>query len=176
MHDSLPLAASTMLPGPARDALTAAIAALDAAEQRRQPSELCQALAQVARCYRGIGQLDMADGCLQQALRWAGSLDATDQSVDLLCESAELSLLRGTPERAREQAEEAARLARHTADPAWELAVLMRASDVLDRLGEHVQAIALHCRALSLITQDHLHEAQTTAAPASQTAFSTTLM
>ena len=126
MHDSLPLAASTMLPGPARDALTAAIAALDAAEQ--------------------------------------------------LCESAELSLLRGTPERAREQAEEAARLAQHTADPAWELAVLMRASDVLDRLGEHVQAIALHCRALSLITQDNLHEPQTAPAPASQTVFSTTWM
>jgi tetratricopeptide (TPR) repeat protein len=176
MHDPLPLAASTLFPGPARDALTAAIAALELAEQRRQPAELCQALAQVSRCYRDVGLQEMAEGYLQQALRWASALDATDQSVDLLCEAAELSLLRGSPERAREQADEAARLARRTADPAWELAVLMRASDVLDRLGEHGQAIALHCRALSLITQDHLHEPQTQPAPLAQPAFSTTLM
>jgi len=101
---------------------------------------------------------------------------STMQSVELLCEAAELSLLRGTPERAREQAEEAARLARRTADPSWELAVLMRASDVLDRLGEHGQAIALHCRALSLIAQDHLHQPQALPAPHTQPAFSTTLM
>ena len=101
---------------------------------------------------------------------------STMQSVELLCEAAELSLLRGTPERAREQAEEAARLARRTADPSWELAVLMRASDVLDRLGEHGQAIALNCRALSLSAQDHLHEHQTLPMPLGQPVFSTTLM
>ena len=160
MHDDVPLAASTMLPGPAREALTAAIAALDVADKRHEVAELCQAFAQVGRCYRGIGQLDSADEYLRQAMELARALPTVDQSVELLCEAAELSVQRGLPKIARDQAQEAARLARHTADPAWELAVLMRASDMLDRLGERSQAIALHCRALNLITQDHLHEPQ----------------
>jgi ATP/maltotriose-dependent transcriptional regulator MalT len=80
-------------------------------------------------------------------------------AVELLCTAAELSLARGAHDSAREHAQEAARLARRTVDGDWEVAVLLRASEVLDCVGEPGQAIALHCRALNLITQEHMHVA-----------------
>ena len=172
MHDNLP---APLLPGARRDALTAAIAALEAAQRGGRPAELSHALAQAARCYRELGQLGQAEAHVQQALRWAGAVGATDACLELLCEAAELALMDDQPSRARELAEEVARMARHAADPGWELSVLMRASDVLDRVGEHGQAIALHCRALSLITQDHLNDPQTRPMPLSP-AFSTSLL
>jgi tetratricopeptide (TPR) repeat protein len=182
VNDALPTLATTMPPSAAREALTASIGALDAAEHSGNPGAFGQALAQVARCYRGVGLLDAADAYLQQALRWARPLGAADQLVELLCERAELALARAgdddtsAREQAREHACEAARLARQTSDPSWEVAVLMRTSDVLDELGEHDKALALQCRALDLITQDHLHEPMSLAEPALHAAGSRSLM
>ena len=162
--------ASTMLAGPARDALTSAIRALDTAESQGRPGAMSEALAQVARCYRGVGLLDAADTYLQQALRFARPMGAVDSLVGLLSDMAELSLarageqgsdtqsMRAEQDRARDYCFEAATLARQTADPSWEVQVLLRVSGVLDTLGDHGDAIALQCRALDLIARDHLHE------------------
>jgi hypothetical protein len=160
--------AITMLDGPSRDALTEAIATLDAAEAQGSPGPVSEALAQVARCYRGVGLREVAQGYLQLALRWARPLGAVDTQVSLLCDMAELDLARATADEAavacaaadsaRDHCFEAATLARQTADPSWEVQVLLRVSDILDGLGDHGDAIALQCRALDLIAREHLHE------------------
>ena len=38
-----------------------------------------------------------------------------------------------------------------TADPQWEVTVLLRVADLFDRLGDHEDAIALQCRAMGLM-------------------------
>jgi len=154
------------LPTHAREALRAAVAGLDAAEAAAEPARLSQALADVSRCHRELGGLAEADWYARRGLSVARGLGAADASVDALCGLAELSLERadrldGNDEgrgarrlrdAARDHAFEATRLARHAADPQWEVTVLLRVSDLFDRLGDHEDAIALQCRALSLIT------------------------
>lgn len=154
-----------LMTGPARDALALAIEALDAAEAAA-PALKARALADVGRAYRALGARPPAQTYLQQALRLSRCLAAADASVDLLCELAELAVddaealarddaraAHRARERARDHAFEAASLARHAADPFWELQVLMRTSEALDRCGDHDDAIALQCRALHLLVR-----------------------
>ena len=60
---------------------------------------------------------------------------------------------RAARELARDMAFEAARVAAHAADPHWEIKVLLRASDALDRCGDHDDAITLQTRAMSLMAR-----------------------
>jgi len=39
----------------------------------------------------------------------------------------------------------------HAADPHWEIKVLLRASDALDRCGDHDDAITMQTRAMALM-------------------------
>lgn len=155
---------SSMLDDAARDAFREALSALDEAEAQGEPMGLCQALGRVGRCYHDIGAAGPAENYLQQGLRLALSFGAVDASVDLLCELAEVAALaadqltvqdaraaHGARNRARDHAFEAARLAGRSADPQWEVTVLLRISEVLDSLGDRDDAIALQCRALGLM-------------------------
>jgi hypothetical protein len=54
----------SMLRSPARSALRQAAAALDKAERFKQPLEMTLALAQMARCYRGLQALGPAESYL----------------------------------------------------------------------------------------------------------------
>jgi hypothetical protein len=150
----------------ARIDLRAAVSALDAAEAAGDPAQLSQALAEVSRCHRAVGALAEADWYAKRGLSAARTIGAVDASVDALCHLAELALERA--ERLDEQDEtrgahrlrdavrdhgyEAAQLARHTADPRWEVTVLLRVADLFDRLGDHEDAIALQCRAMGLMS------------------------
>lgn len=152
--------------GPARVALDLAIRRLDAAEQQREPIEMTEALAGLSRCYRSMAAWSPALDYMQQSLRWAHVAGSVPLRVDLLCELAELAVstadailapagpeARAAHECARDHAFEAARLAVHAADAQWEIQVLLRVSDVLDRCGDHDDAITLQTRALKLISQ-----------------------
>ena len=164
LHTPLPA------PGPRRDALAHAIEALDAAElSGASAAARVAALTEVGRCYVALQAFDTARSYLLQALRWAQCLGAADAGTELLCELAELAALqadalaRSQPraahrarEQARDHAFEAAQRARRAADAHWEVHVLLRASDVLDRFGDHDDAIALQCRALQLLVSDEL--------------------
>ena len=55
-------------------------------------------------------------------------------------------------QRAHAYAAEAARLAAQVSDPAWEVKVLLRVSEVLDGMGSHSEAIELQCRAMTLMS------------------------
>lgn len=149
--------------GPARDALVLAIRALDLADAAA-PALKMRALADVAHCYRALGALAPAESYLQQALRWSRLVGAADAGVDLLCELAELAVDEAAAmseedphaayrsrEKARDRAFEAAQQACHATDSHWEVQVLLRVSDALDRCGDHGDAIALQCRALHLL-------------------------
>lgn len=152
----------------ARTELRAAVAVLDSAEAAGDAARLSQALADVSRCHRSVGALAEADWYAKRGLAVARGIGAVDASVDALCHLAELALERA--ERLEEQDEargahrlrdavrdhgyEAAQLARHTADPQWEVTVLLRVADLFDRLGDHDDAIALQTRAMSLMTGD----------------------
>lgn len=155
---------------PLRAALTQATQALDAAEASRRPVEMVQALAQVARCYRALAEPVAAESFLQQALRWARTLGAVDASVELLCDAAGLAAdiaqattgddnaarRRAARDRARDHCFQAVGLVRQCADPQWEVTVLLRVSDVLDRCGDHEDAISLQCRAVHLIARQQM--------------------
>lgn len=152
---------------PARKALALAISTLDAAEQRGEPARLAQALTHVAHCYHALGMTAHRRWYLQQALRFTNLLSSVDMSVDVLCELAEASLdckddfdteaedgrrVHSAHDQARDCLFEATRLAGRSADPQWEVNVLMRASELLDRMGDHADAISIQTRALNLIS------------------------
>ena len=166
-HGQMP-AGPAMLRSPARTALREAAAALDLAERHLQPLEMCLALAQMARCYRALQALGPAELTLERALGWARLLGADDQAVDILCLLAEtccaVAELHATDdsrrshaalERTRDWAFEAAGLAAHVTDPQWEIKVLLRVSDVLDRCGDHDDAVELQSRAVRLMYGEH---------------------
>ena len=165
--------ATALISGPARDALALAIHALELAEGA-PPALRAKALADVGKCYRALGALSQAESYLQQALRWAQLVGAADAGVDLLCELAELAVEEAAAreeedpraayrarEKARDRAFEAAGQACRAADPHWEVQVLLRVSEALDRCGDHGDAIALQCRALHLLFQGELQALNT---------------
>lgn len=166
---SLMPALDTMLDSPARSALREAAVALDIAEQYGVPVEMCLALAQMARCYRALNAPQPAECCLHDAYRWACLLGGADQAVELLCQLAEvcceigagygrddLPLRSAALERARDRAFEISVLAAKVSDPQWEIQSLLRASDVLDRCGDHDDAVRLQSRAMRLIYRHSL--------------------
>lgn len=157
-----------MLPSPARTALRQAAAALERAERFMQPLEMTLALAQMARCYRGLQALAPAECYLERALAWANTLGAIDQSVEILCLLAESSCSlaehhagddtrrrHAALQRTRDRVFEVAGLAGRVADAQWEIKVLLRISDVLDRCGDHDDAVELQSRAMRLMYGPH---------------------
>ena len=150
----------------ARIDLRQAVSVLDTAEAAADPAQLSQALAEVSRCHRAVGALAEADWYAKRGLAVARTIGAVDASVDALCHLAELALERAERlddqdetrgahrlrDAVRDHGYEAAQLARHTADPQWEVTVLLRVADLFDRLGDHEDAIALQCRAMGLMS------------------------
>ena len=147
--------------------LRQAQAQLQHAQDAARPWEMSQALAELARGYAAVGAAAAGEAFLERALDWARLSGSTDCVVDLLCELCETlesiaaqqeSEQRGSSAAARERlhdhAAEAARQAGHVSDPAWEVKVLLRVSDVLDSLGDHAEALALQARALELMSRD----------------------
>jgi hypothetical protein len=152
--------------GHARQALTLAMRTLDMAQLRQRPADMSTALALVARSMKALGAFPAAEDYLLQARHWARLLPGRDALIDLECELAEVACvraeaalasgaqrthLRQAREHARSHALEAASLAAHASDGQWEVKVLLRISDVLDRCGEHDDAAALQNRAISLM-------------------------
>lgn len=155
---------AALLDEPARQALRQAAAALDAAERHARPFEMSHALALVARSHRALHAVASAETCLEVALRWGRLAGSVDHTVDLLCELCEVAAAlaeaqeadhRGgghaARERARDHAFEASTLAPRVADPSWEVKVLLRISDVLDRCGKRDDAAALQTRAVRMM-------------------------
>jgi hypothetical protein len=144
----------------ARQALRDASRTLDAAEAAGEPAHLSQALARVGRCHVRLGALAEATWYAERGLQLARSLSAVDASVDALCELAELAAQRAAMhdeqdesrgahslrDAARDHGFEAARLALRSADPQWEITVLLRVSDLFDSPAID-DAIAVRCRA-----------------------------
>ena len=146
--------------------LRQALSALDRAEQDASPTAVIPALAQAAQAYRGLGAPAIADWYLRKAIAAARAHGTVQSVVSVLCASADLAAAaasaktcsdndarRAARERARDQAFEAALLAAQSEDTAWEIDVLMEVSDVLDRCGDHDDAVALQCRVLELINR-----------------------
>jgi tetratricopeptide (TPR) repeat protein len=157
-----------ILPSTARSALREAAAALNLAERHKQPLEMSLALAQMARCYRALQALGPAETCFERALAWARTLGAIDQAVEILCLAAETSCAlaeahadgdarrrHAAIERTRDRVLEITDLAGQVSDPQWEIKVLLRISDVLDRCGDHDDAVELQARAMRLIYGAH---------------------
>jgi hypothetical protein len=149
---------------PARQELCLAAAALDAAEVNGDAYGMSQALVKVARSHAALRALASAESHLEAALRWARVAGSTDATVDLLCELCDMAerlaqtldkQRRGkghaARERARDHAFEASTLAGRVADPSWEIRVLLRISDVLDRCGDRDDAVQMQARALRLM-------------------------
>ncbi|GAB4037294.1 MAG: hypothetical protein Fur0014_04840 [Rubrivivax sp.] len=140
-----------------------ALASLEQARTTRRPWAMVEASREAARAHLEVGALDSAVALMELALRWSLAISSVDARTDLLCEWAELlaaqsDLLereargRGRParERARDAIFEAGQLAARVADPRWEVTVLLRLSDVLDRFGDRDDATLLQMRALQL--------------------------
>ena len=161
--------------GPARDVLQQAMHRLAQAEaggltaapsDPLRPAALCQALTDMARALSALNAYGLAESYLTRALHWAWMMGSVDTRADLHCALAEVATnaaelaeesgeppaaVRSARDRSRQHAFEVARLAGHTADPQWELKLLLRASDVFDRGGDHNNAVQLQQRALVLM-------------------------
>ncbi len=164
-----------------RQTLQLATRVLDLAELYRRPHDMCQATAQVARCLKAMGDHGSAEAYLLKSMAWSACIPGVDARVDLLCELSEVvcslaetgfddgdAMARHAAlERARDHAFEAAGLAHRTADPQWEIKVLLRISDVLNRCGDHDDAASMQDRAITLLglqaNLDSASEAQTEA-------------
>lgn len=146
-----------------RERLRQALASLELAALTRRPWAMVEAHREVARAYREAGAMASASAMLEQALRWAPLMGSVDARADLLCEWVELlaeqsdlleRLEAGSGRPAREQARdavfEASQVAARVADPRWEVTMLLRLSDVLDRFGDRDDATLLQMRALQL--------------------------
>jgi tetratricopeptide (TPR) repeat protein len=140
------------------------LAQLHTAQLGGVPHELYEAWCEAARGWVELGAYAAAEAHFEHALRWSQLLGAADPAVAVMCEVAELNAVQadrlereergaGRPalRRARAYAQEAARRATEVADPAFEVKVLLRVSDVLDRCGRHEEALALQVRALRLM-------------------------
>ena len=158
--------------GTAREALRQAMHLLSDAEttqgSARAPA-MCHALTEAARALAGLHAYSPAESHLAQALRWAMQMGGHDLRADLHCAWAEVATndadlsaaqgeqarSRAARDRARDQAFEATRQAGLATDPNWEIRVLLRASDVLDRCGDHDDAVLMQQRALVLMGMCH---------------------
>lgn len=164
---------------PARDRLRRASASLDLAELTGSPFAMSQALAEVGRCHRELQADASAEAYFESAVRWARSMGSTDHLIDLLCELADASVRvalaqdlqsmlppqlqpPGEPdgrttgghaarERARDHAFEVSQWVGRLSDPTCEARVLLRVCDVLERCGDHADAMQMQLRALNLI-------------------------
>jgi hypothetical protein len=139
------------------------LARLHTAQLAGQPHGVYAAWLEAARGWVETGACAAAEAHYEQALRWSRLLGGIDAAVEVMCEVAELDAVhgerlereeagsgRGERRRARAYAQQAARLAEQVADPSWEIAVLLRVSDVLDRCGSRDEALALQVRAVQL--------------------------
>lgn len=143
--------------------LRRALASLELARTTRRPWAMVEACREAARAYQEADVLPSAVTLMEMALRWSLAIAAVDARTDLLCEWAELLAAQsdalereargsGRParDRARDAIFEAGQLAARVADPRWEVTVLLRLSDVLDRFGDRDDATLLQMRALQL--------------------------
>jgi hypothetical protein len=126
---------------------------------------LCSAQTDAARALAAMHAYSAAESFLKQALHWATVMAARDTQADLHCALAEVAAntadlaeaqgdtatSRLARSQARDRAIEVSRLAGSTADPHWEVRVLLRASDVLDRCGDHDDAVHIQHRAMELM-------------------------
>ena len=146
-----------------RLALRRALASLELAQTAGRPWSMAEAYREAGAAYRGLGAMTSALTMLDHAVRCARVTGSIDQCVDLLCEVIELLALksdaceaeqpgsgRPTRDRARDHVFEASRLAARVSDARWEITVLLRLSDVLDRFGDRDDATQLQVRALQL--------------------------
>ena len=169
--------------GQDREALRQAVLMLalaEAASGQTQPALRCHAHKGMAVALSRLQAYSPAQSHLAQALRWAAVMGSIDDGADLQCALAEVATsaaeqarahgasqdsLQSARERCRDLALEAARLAPLTTDPHWEVRVLLRASDVLDRCGDHQDAVQLQQQALALMGLQNA-EIQTDSDPA----------
>jgi hypothetical protein len=167
------------IPGEIRDRLRRALASLELAQAGARPWSLAEAHREAAGAYAAVGALPSALLMLEQALRWARVSGGSDQCVDLLCDTVECLAQAsdqleqqqpgsGRPQRdrARDRVFEATRLAARVADARWEVTVLLRLSDVLDRFGDRDDATVLQVRALQLTVGACLEPARPNASDA----------
>ena len=157
-----------LIDGPAREALRQAmhsLSKLEAVEGTPHPAVMCLVLTDAARALAGLHAYGPSESYLSQAMHWGAMMGGHDLLADLQCALAEVvsnasdlamnqgdrPAVRVARERARDHAFEAARLASLVSDPQWEFRVLMRASDVLDRCGDHDDAVLLLQRAMVLM-------------------------
>lgn len=161
-------------------------AALEMARSTQQALRLCEALTELGRCERRSGATDGAAVRLDEALHWARRVGSVVLLADLLCERGELAadvaIDPASPGQepepdawllARACATEAAGLAGHTSDPGWEVQVLLRASDLFNRIGNPVSAGALQLRAMIRLSRPA--RVEVTAAPRIESAAHPTL-
>ncbi len=176
--------------GKLREHLRQAMRLMDLAEAASgatQPALMCHAHKDMAIALSRLQAYSPAQTHLAQAMRWAQVMGAIDLRADLQCALAEVATsaveqgraygasgpsLRKALDHCRDLAFEAARLAPRTTDPHWELRILLRASDVLDRCGDHDDAQQLQQQALAMLGQaadtpdGHLDPALATTVPA----------
>jgi tetratricopeptide (TPR) repeat protein len=157
----VPMRASTFVDEATREALRRACARLDHAELSPGPHAMCQALADLGRCYLRLKATACAETCFIQALSWSRLAGANDLVMEMLCELGEVAARlaheqdadepgsgHAARERARDLAFEASQLAGTLADASCETSWLLQVGEVLLLCGDHEEAQLVQMRAI----------------------------
>ena len=155
-----------------RELLLSALRGFEAAEMAGDEAQWCEALVQLAHAYAGAGEPEEALALLDRGVQRSQALSSGESGLGMLCDMAELaSSLAGTPdegdgseaaraarERSRGCAFEAMRQVARVDDAQLQAAVILRAADVLETLGEDEDALVFRRSAMAQLWDAEEHK------------------
>lgn len=156
-----------------REALMSALRGFEAAEMSGDEDAWCASLVQLAHAYAGAGESGEVIALLEHGVRRTQKSDFGESGLGMLCDMAELASgiadqhrqlgldepARDAREQSRSCAFEAMRQVARVEDPHLQAAVILRAADVLETLGEDEDAMVFRRSAMAqLWDADEMHE------------------
>lgn len=156
-----------------RELLLSALRGFEAAEMNGDEDQWCEALVQLAHAYAGAGEPEEALALLDRGVQRSQQLESGESGLGMLCDMAELassiagagepdsgadSAARLARERSRGCAFEAMRQVARVDDAQLQAAVILRAADVLETLGEDEEALVFRRSAMAQLWDAEEHK------------------
>lgn len=146
-----------------REVLLSALRGFEAAEMAGDEDAWCASLVSLAHAYADAGEADEAIALLDQGVRRTQHDDFGESGLGMLCDMAELASsiagrhradgredpARDAREHSRHCAFEAMRQVSKAVDPQLQAAVILRAADVLETIGEDEDALVFRRSAMA---------------------------
>ena len=144
-----------------RQALDCALLAVQEYRALGDETGVAAALFEVAIAYSGLGEVDAADPCLEEALEICTRLGDVRRMGDVLNGMALAESWRGNTLRARELFEQSLEVFRHLENDRGVASLLGNLGDLAANVGDYERAVSLSRQSLAIL--ERLHDPQSTA-------------